>query len=128
MLPAATWLEKCLLLRVMSLPYRLALRIFWSCLQVCSSFHRVLRCCISSENPVGPLVYLNYILVTWKFLYFCRQMHSEGLLEMSRRKTSPPSTISKGEQRLVCPHLIPCPSATDSGNSPLSKSLMWSPW
>lgn len=81
---------------------RLALRISWSCLQVCSLFHRVLRCCFRAGNPVWSLGYLNYTLVTWKFLCFYRKRHSDYLPKMPRRHQLP-SAVSKGERRLVCP-------------------------
>lgn len=126
MLPAVTWLEKHLFLRVLSLSYGKSLR--WEFLgSVCKLiFHKGLRCDISSENPIWSSVNRNYTLMTWSFFVSVEKYTQKVCLKSQEKKI----TFVHGLQRRPKAGLpsVPRPHPTDHGDSPLPKSLMLVPW
>ena len=87
---------------------------------------QVLRCCISSENPVWPLVYQNYTLVTWKFICIGKWTQKVCLRCQGERHHLPPQS-PKGSKGLSAPPYLVPPSLL-TVETALSKSLLWSPW
>ena len=87
---------------------------------------QVLRCCISSENPVWPLVYQNYTLVTWKFICIGKCTQKVCLRCQEERHHLPPQS-PKGSKGLSAPPYLVPPSLL-TVETALSKSLLWSPW